>query len=452
MPDLDLADIVAETAAAHGVPGVAAGVLAADGTTVFASHGVTNVEHPLPVDEHTLFQVASVTKTFTSAAMLLLVESGDVSLDDPVSRHLPSLGDESGLDTDAITVEHLLSHQAGFDGDHLFVERTAAPGALGRLRDARRLFEPGTGFSYNNAAFSIAGEVIAAVAGVPFATFVRERLLDPLGMSTASFTADEAITHRVAAPHVVLDGGALVLRGAGWQPGWELGPLDLAAGGLAASTSHLLAWARFQLDGLAADGTALLSRASLERMHTPVVRAHDRLEIGLDWFVQRAEGGTTIDHGGLTVGYCSDLTLVPSAGVAVVALTHATNGGIVNQTVRRWALRRHAGVVEADPAPDPSLVADLDLSRFAGRYLNPFAVLTVVVADDGTSLVASGARREDVRGWRPPPDPPVTLRFFAPDHAVSVDSAGAQRIVRFAPDGSWLLWGSRRSPRLPDDA
>ena len=443
---MELADVVADAAATHLVPGVAAGVLTDDGTTIFASHGITNVEHPLAVDEHTLFQVASITKTFTSAAVLLLCESGDVGLDDPVSRHLPSLAADTGLDTDAITVEHLLSHQAGFDGDHLFVSRVAD--SLVALQEARRLFEPGTGFSYNNAAFSIAGELIAAVSGQSFPAFVRERLLDPLGMATASFSADEAITHRVAAPHVVLAGEAAVLRGAGWQPRWELGPVDLAAGGLVASTSHLLAWARFQLTGLAADGTVLLSPPSLARMHEPVVRAHDRLEIGLDWFVVRSPGGTTIDHGGLTVGYCSDLVIAPEAGVAVVSLCHATNGGAVNQVVRRWALSTFAGIDEADPTPDDSLA--VDVARFAGVYLSPFALLTIRVGDDGTSLRVEPSRRDDVTGWRPPPDPPITLRFFTDDHAVSVDAPAVQRTVRFAPDGSWLLWGSRRSPRIGD--
>ncbi|HYD11089.1 MAG TPA: serine hydrolase domain-containing protein, partial [Acidimicrobiales bacterium] len=157
---VELADIVASVAAEHSVPGVATGVLTYGGDTIVASHGITNVEHPLAVDEHTLFQVASITKTFTSAAVMLLVESGDVSLDDPVTRHLPGLEHETWLDVDAITIEHLLSHQAGFDGDHLFVNRVTD--SLRPLREARRLFPPGEGFSYNNAAFSIAGELIAA--------------------------------------------------------------------------------------------------------------------------------------------------------------------------------------------------------------------------------------------------------------------------------------------------
>src|SRR3954467_14021381 len=93
----------------HQVPGVAAGILVG-GEVHTACVGVTNVEHPLPVTDTTLFQVASITKTFVSTGILMLVEEGKVALDDPVAKHLPDLHARTGLDTDAITIEHLLSH------------------------------------------------------------------------------------------------------------------------------------------------------------------------------------------------------------------------------------------------------------------------------------------------------------------------------------------------------
>ena len=428
-----------EAVARHGVPGAAAGVLLGD-EAITAATGTTNVEHPLPVDDATLFQVGSITKTFTSAAVLQLVEEGLVGLDDPVGRHLPDLAERTGLDADRITVEHLLSHQAGFDGDHLFVSRV--PDDVGALAGARRLFEPGTGFSYNNAGFSLAGLVIEAASGEPFAAYVREHLLGPLGMATACFTADDAITHRVAAPHAVLDGTPVVLRGAGWQPGWELGPVDLAAGGLVASVGHLLAWARFQRTGEAADGTRLLSDAGLRRLHEPVVEADAVERIALDWHVRSPGGTTTIEHGGLIVGYCSILVVAPE--VAVVVLTHATNGGAVNQDVRRWALRE-AGIDETDPEPDPAL--EVDVEALAGRYLYPFAALDVAPGDEPGTLRITPSRRDDVDGWRPPPDPPVTVAFFTDRDAVAVDAPGpVRRRVRFG-DG-WVQYGGRRCPRV----
>lgn len=421
----------------HGVPGATAGVLVG-GEAHTASVGITNVEHPLPVTDTTLFQVASITKTFVSTGILLLAEEGKLSLDDPVGKHLPDLAGRTGLDTDAITVEHLLSHQAGFDGDHLFVGRI--PDSLDQLATARRLFEPGTGVSYNNAAFSIAGEVITVASGTPFETFIRERLLQPLEIR-GYFTADECITERVAAPHFVSRGKTSVLRGTGWQPGWELSAVDRAAGGLITSVDGLLKWARFQLG----DGGGLLSKASLERMHTPLVWLDRFTGIGLDWFVQ----GRAADHGGLTVGYCSTLVLVPDADVAVVCLTHATTGGVVNQTIRRWALAEHAGVVERDPDPDPSVV--IDASQFVGRFLYPFAQLTITAGEQPNTLLVTSSQREDVDGWKPPPAPPMTLAFVDDRHTVTLDAPGPQLTSQwgFGGDGraEWLTWSSRRAVR-----
>jgi CubicO group peptidase (beta-lactamase class C family) len=441
----DLTEVVAETVAAHHVPGMVAGVWV-DGESHVVAHGVTSVEHPAPLVEATQFQVGSVTKTFTSALVALVVEEGKVAYEDPVARHLPDLAADlaPGVDLEAITVEHLLSHQSGFDGDHLFTH----PGVvhdLGALAGARHLFAPGTGYSYSNAAFSLAGELVGVVAGQPYADVVAQRLVGPLGLEGACFTADDAITRPVALPHWVIDGEAYVLRGAGWQPGWELGPLDWAAGGLIASVPHLLRWGRFQLDGEADDGAVLLDAEARARLHAPVVEADEVSSVALDWSVRTSDGVTTLDHGGVTVGYCTDLVVVPEREVVVACCTHATNGSAVNQVVRRWALERLAGIVERDPSPDPE--APVDPDRVAGRYLHPFGVLTVVTGDEPGTVVVTTEARTDV-GWQPPPDPPTTFGFTGPGDAVTDAGVGVADLLRCGE--GWIQIRGRRAPRIDD--
>jgi CubicO group peptidase (beta-lactamase class C family) len=106
----ELAEVLREESSKHGVPGVVAGIVIDDERVVAAS-GVTSIDDPQPVDGATLFQVGSITKTFTSAAIMLLARDGLLSLDDPAAKHVPELRAQTGLDLDAITVEHLLSHQ-----------------------------------------------------------------------------------------------------------------------------------------------------------------------------------------------------------------------------------------------------------------------------------------------------------------------------------------------------
>ena len=443
----ELADVLTDLIDGAGVPGIAAGVLVA-GETYTAGVGTTSVDHPQDVDAGTLFQVGSVSKTFTSALVMQLVEDGRIDLDDPVARHLPALGAATGLDTEAITIEHLLSHQAGFDGDHLFTARRADD--LADLAAARRLFEPGTGFSYSNAAFSIAGAVIEAVTGRGFEDVARTRLLNPLGMRSAGWRADAVITHKVAMPHVTLGDETFVLRAGGWQPGWELGPLDRAAGGLIASADHLLRWSRFQLDGLADDGTALLSVESLERLHAPIVEATPTTRIALDWFVHEVDGATYVAHGGETPGYLTDLTVAPAAAVGVACTTNALNGGPLCSAVRRWALERFAGISEVDPAPDPSV--DVDADRLLGRYLHSFGWLDVAAGEDDATLTVEVTPRDDV-AWQPPAQAPITLAASGPCDFVSIDAPGTVRTYRFGLDdhgspAGWIQSGFRRAPRI----
>lgn len=445
----ELASVLATAAKEHHVPGATTGVLVGDDCWT-AAYGVTNVDYPAPVSPATLSQVASITKTFTGAAVMLLVQEGRLALEEPVAKHLPELGPATGLDFETITVEHLLSHQAGFDGDHLFVRREWDDLAV--LASARRIFPPGQGFSYNNAGFSIAGAVIEAISGQTFDAFTRERLLLPLGMVSAGFTADHAISYSVMTPHVVIADRAYVIRGAGWQPGWELGPVDRPAGGLIASVEHLMTWCRFQETGTALDDSPILTPESLERLHTPVVNANAREDIGLDWYVGTVDGATWMGHGGVTAGHISDLVLVPEKRFACVTLTNATNGASVNDAVRRWALERCAGLDERDPEPDPLLT--IDPERFAGRYAHAFSQLNVSAGSEPGTLILTATPREDADGgWQPPLDPPYTIAFFNEDHAISIDPPGPPRIVRFGfGDGDdrraeWIQWSGRQAPR-----
>jgi CubicO group peptidase (beta-lactamase class C family) len=446
--EADLGEVLKDACEAHGVPGAVVGVLV-DGEVVAAAHGVQNAERSTPMTTDTHVQVASITKTFTSAAVMLLVEGGLVSLDDPVGRHLPDFEALTGLDG-GITVEQLLSHQDGFDGDHLFVTGRQEVAALA---DARRLFEPGTAFSYNNAAFSLAGEVVAAAGGVPFDRFVRQRLLKPMRSWSAGFTADHVITYPVASPHWVFEGEAHVIRGGGWQPLWQLEALDWAAGGLIATCEQLLEWGRFQWTGSDAEGTRLLSDESLARLHTPVVAGEPLDDVALDWYVRSVDGATTIGHGGVTPGYISDLLVVPEREAVVVCLTNATNGGLVNHEVRRWALEHLVGLVETDPVPDPSI--DVDVTALTGTYEHSFCLLDVAVGTDGDTAKVTPRENPEAQGWQPPLEPEVTCRFLSETDAISVDDRpGAPRVLRFGPTGpdghaEWLQWGGRLAPRLP---
>lgn len=450
-PRAAIARILADEARRFGAPGAACGVIL-DGVEHVAAVGVTSVEQPSPIHERTLFQVGSISKTFTALAVVQLVEDGRVTLGDRVAAHLPDVAGECALD-DRITVEHLLSHQAGFDGDILFTSRSSS---LRDIRGARRLFEPGAGFSYSNAGFSIAGALVAKLAGAPFDDVVRRRILRPLGMERSCFTANRAIHESVALPHLVRPATDPVVLRNGWQRGWEMAPTDWAPAGLASSVCDQLAWARFNLgDGGARDGTRLVSAAGMDGLRTPVVRQDAATEIGLAWFRWTIDGVGAIGHTGLTIGYAADLVLLPARRFALVTLVNATSGPGVYREVRRRVLGELLALDDRDPRPLAAPPDPAALAACEGTFHHSFGHIVVTVAGPehpGELVVAHLPRPDGEVKWQPPPPPTQRVAFWAPDELVVVHPpafAGMTQSVRRARDGSvgHLVWNGRMAVR-----
>ena len=180
-----LCEVVATRMTDLGVPGVAIGVLH-QGVERTAGFGVTSVENPLPVDTDTLFQIGSITKTFVGTAVMRLVEKGAIELNVPVRTYLPNLqlADEDAASR--VTVTHLLTHTAGWVGDY-FDDFGPGDDALatmvGRMKMLPQLTPVGEVWSYNNAAFYLAGRVLEVVTGSTFEEVIRELVLEPLGMT-----------------------------------------------------------------------------------------------------------------------------------------------------------------------------------------------------------------------------------------------------------------------------
>src|SRR5574341_1294143 len=174
--------------ARYPVPGVSIGVASGDEEWT-AGFGVTSVEHPLAVEADTLFQIGSITKTFL----------GTLDLDAPVRRWVPELRLRDEDAAARVTLRHLLTHRAGWFGDH-FADFGDNDDALERYVDSMAELEQqtplGEEFAYNNAAFGLAGRVVEAVTGPPIETVMRERLLAPLGLERTFFFASEVITYR----------------------------------------------------------------------------------------------------------------------------------------------------------------------------------------------------------------------------------------------------------------
>src|SRR2546428_9057404 len=183
----------------YHVPGVAIGILH-DGDEDIAAYGVTNLEHPLPVDGDTLFQIASITKTITATVVMRLVERGALDLDAPVRRYLPEFRLRNEDAAKRATLRHLVTHTGGWLGD-CFADFGKGADALARyvaaLADLGQLTPIGPVWAYSNSSFAVLGRLVEIATGKTYEAAVRGLLFIPPGVSRGCFKPDQAVTHRV---------------------------------------------------------------------------------------------------------------------------------------------------------------------------------------------------------------------------------------------------------------
>ena len=422
------------------VPGVALGVVH-QGREESAYFGVTSVADPLPVDEGTLFQIGSVTKTMVATVAMRLVEQGAVDLDVPIRTYLPDLRLADEAAAGAVTLRHVLTHSGGWLGDY-FDDTGRGDDALSKIV-AKLVILPqltpvGTEWHYGNSGFYIAGRVIEVVTGTAFERAMRELLFDPLGMGRSFFFAEDAIAYRVAAGHMVHGDTPEVARR------WALARSAHAAGGVTSTVPDQLAYARFHLgDGSAPGGARLLSAAGLRAMREP---SGPGGAVGLSWWLRIVDGVRIASHGGTTAGFQAELVLVPERSFGMTVLTNSTRGHALGREVVRLALREYCALEELDPEPRPATQAER--TEVAGRHEIARGRLDLRIAGDDL-LLTLGPRpgvEPPPNGW-PPYPPPARCCFTAYDELVVIEgpSIGSRIQILRAADGSieWLRFGLR---------
>ncbi|MEU6882198.1 serine hydrolase domain-containing protein [Streptomyces sp. NPDC046712] len=391
----ELAEFIEQTATKFGVPGVSVGVWA-DGRETFASHGVTSLDNPLPVDKDTLFQLGSTTKTFTATALMRLVADGRLELDAPVRRYVPELvlADEKAAAD--ITVMNLLNHTSGLswniitdtgDGDD------ALAAFVAKMAELELIGEPGDRASYSQAGYNLLGRVLENVTGLTYEQAVASLLFEPLGLSNSFFGTADVMTRRFAVGHNPDEDGNLAVA-----KEWRLTRGNNPGGGLASSAAEVLRWARFQLgDGLTENGERLLPTELLHRMREQTVELRGSNlgdGFGICWFLREVDGVRTIEHGGSTNGQFVELVIVPERNFAVVALSNSgSDGSPFNRAAVRWALEHYLGVVDKDPEPLP--YDEARAQEVVGAYDND--AMTLTVATDGTGLTLAAAIKPEIR-------------------------------------------------------
>ncbi len=438
-----LTRFIEENQAKWNIPGLVAGVLH-KGQMSTVGFGVTNVDHPLPVTDETLFQIGSVTKTYVGTAIMRLVEMGRLELDATVQTYLPDFKVADETASTQATLRHLLTHTCGWVGDY-FHGTGSGDDALARyvadMATLEQLAPVGTTFSYNNAAFSVLGRIIEEITGKTFEDALHKLVLEPLGLENSYLEPADVMTHRFVVGHYEDDGGLQVARP------WPMERSNRPMGALVCHIKDLLHYARFHLgDGSIEDGTRVLSIDSLAQMHSPQTTIWENEHWGLGWEVSQVAGECQVSHSGGTNGQICNLTLFPDHDFAVAILTNSQQGGVATRAVTNDALKRYLGL--DIPEPEAMEVAEDELAAYAGFYSRPFCELELgVLAGKLVCILTNKKGFPDEESPPEPSPPPMTMALCEKDRLLVMDGPykGTKADIVRQADGSigWLRVGGR---------
>ena len=356
------------------VPGAVL-VVVKDGRVVLGKgFGYANLETRERVQpDRTLFRVGSISKLFTATAIMQLYERGQLRLTDDVQHYLTSVEIDNPFPV-PVTVEHLLTHTAGFD-NHNIARHSRTPAGILPLSEYLRqhlppvVYPPGEVINYSNFGLSLAGLVIEEVSGMPYEQYLRTNILEPLGMTDARFVNEVVSNERLAQGYRSTRQGFVALD-------WEYLNL-LPSGGLVCTANDLARFMIAHLQNGRFQGRRILKEETAREMHRRQAGFHPELPGWCYGFYEDYTAGVrAIAHSGQPRGFYSLLYLLEKENLGVLVACNAQATGLVEGFMRRFLMRyvREAG---SQVTSSPGL--QRDLRPFTGWY-EPFSVPQTTVA------------------------------------------------------------------------
>ena len=405
----------------YNVAGMSVAVIR-DGEVAWAEgFGLRDVEKDLPMTADTILPIGSITKTFTSLALGMLVDEGKLDWDRPVIEYIPSLKLSTPILTENVTTRDLMCHRTGipkYDLQAIY----CVPENEEKMLSAFEYLETNAAFrtklQYSNQMVSLAGYLVEVLTGQPYKEFVKERIFRPLGMTSTDFEVESLANYENTSKGYVFGNGMFIE-----PPYMHLG-VFAPSGAIVSSVSDMSKYALFQLGDGTWNGERLISEAVLKETHTPQVigtpyfwefEEFQSTEYGLGWFTDVYRGVKMINHGGNTNGFSAQMTLLPDRKFAVVALSNATSSFAVNalghifaddalgvQEIPDWSGRFQeifnnlmagmmAGMKAKEEAKDPNAVPSLALEEYAGEYRHPgFGNMAFAMTEQGIAGTWNG--------------------------------------------------------------
>ncbi len=313
----------------YNIPGASIAIMKDGELLISKAYGVKTANNSDPVDRNTLFQAASITKSFSALAILKLVDQGKISLDDPVNLHLKGwkLADNDFTKDRAVTIRSLLNHTGGtnvhgFDGfaQGLVLPTTTAVLAGEGTSDPVVVFQkPYEKWDYSGGGYVILQKVIEDVTGLTFSNFMKAEIIEPLGMTNSTFQQplDTLIYDNISVAHHV--------NGDVWENGWQ-NFAEAAAGGLWTTAEDLIQYYIEIQSIISGNEDGILKKSTIEEMLKPGLN-----NWGLGVEIRGTGDDIKFGHEGSNPGYFGEMMGFAEKGDAVVILTNGSSGSLVKE-------------------------------------------------------------------------------------------------------------------------
>ena len=375
------------------IPGVSVGVVHDQDLIWSKGFGYAHVDAGVPAAPDTIYSICSISKLFTSIAVMQLRDEGLLRLDDPIAQHLPWFTiKDTNPGTGEIDIQGVLTHSAGLprESAHPYWTGPDFPfptreQVIERVSKQEELYPADAFYQYSNLGLTLAGEVVAAASGQPYAEYVQEHILDPLGLSDTS--PDIPADHR---------GGRLATGYSRPARDGQRAAIDFyqvrgiaPAAGYASTVEDLGRFASWQFRLLENGGAEVLRSTTLREMQRVHFVSEDfDTHRGLGFSVSRRDGTTFVGHGGSCPGYRTQLSMSNDDKIAVIFMTngHEVSPGAYTQEIFDIV---QPAIAQALASPGEAIEPDAELQKYVGRYERPLAGESYVLIVDGKLAVVS---------------------------------------------------------------
>ena len=385
LPDSAIRAIIKERVDSRGTTGIAVGVIGPDGQRRVFAYGSSGTARP--IDGNTVFEIGSITKVFTTAILADMVAKGEVSLDDPVARHLPASVTVPSRNGREITLLDLATQSSGLprmptnfsptDPNNPYADYSVEQ-ALEFLSKYELTRDIGATYEYSNYGMGLLGIALAHRAGMSYEDLVTRRVLQPLDMTDTRIGLTPAMRERLALGH---DAGGSVVGN------WDISGLG-AAGALRSTVNDMLKFLAANMDSASSPLGRVFAATHAKRRGTsgPV------MNIGLGWHIRSTSDGPIVWHNGGTGGYRSFTGFDPARRIGVVVLTNgATSSDDIGFHIVAPRLPLRAPALPQASRKEIALAPEV-LERYVGEYeLAP--TFRIVVTREGSSLFAQATNQ-----------------------------------------------------------